>query len=275
LATLLDIARRVLADDNVGLHAGQRADAARLGLFGLLQQTAASPRALAPVVRKFSRLLHDASVFDLRERADDAVFTVRCEDGQRQALELVVTSLVMSARQTWPSCPVQAVFFSHAAPSCHDEHSSFFRAPVHFDAPWNGFAISSAHLDAPAISADPGAHAALIEYAERVLDSIDFVAAVRHTVGRALMLGDSGAPSVAAELGISSRTLHRRLQEKAARFSEIVDDERSRRACTQLNAHERVAEVAQKLGFASPGAFRKAFKRWTGLTPAEFKRRAS
>jgi AraC-like DNA-binding protein len=275
LSTLLEVSRRLLEDENVGLHAGQRADAGRLGLFGLLQQTAASPRALAPVVRRFSRLLHDESVFDLRERGGEALFTFRCEDSQRQSVELVVTALVSCARQIWPSCPLQAVFFSHAAPSCSDEHTSFFCAPVHFDAPYNGYAIGSEHLDAPAIGADPGLHAALTEHAERVLDSIDFVAAVRQAVGRGLMLGHAGAPWVASELGISSRTLHRRLQEKAAHFSAIVDDERSRRARTQLSAHARVAEVARKLGFASPGAFRKAFKRWTGLTPAEFKRRAA
>jgi AraC-like DNA-binding protein len=274
LSNLLDIAARALDDDNVGLHAGQRANAARLGLFGLLQQTAASPRALAPVMRRFSRLVHDQSVFDLRERGAQAVFTYRCEDERRHSIELVVTALAVCAKQIWPSAPIEALYFAHAAPSGAAELTQYFAAPVHFDAPFNGYAISVAHLDASAISADQSLHAALTEHAERVLDSIDFVAAVRHAVGRGLMLGRSGAPWVASELGISSRTLHRRLQEKAARFSAIVDDERSRRARTQLSAHERVAEVAQKLGFASPGAFRKAFKRWTGVTPAEFKRGA-
>jgi AraC-like DNA-binding protein len=274
LSSLLDGAARMLDDDNIGLHAGQRANAARLGLFGLLQQTAASPRAFAPVLRRFSRLVHDQSVFDLRERGLQAVFTYRCEDEQRQAVELVVTALAVCAQQIWPAAPLEGVYFAHAAPSGSDEHAQFFGTQVHFGAAWNGYAISTANLDVPAISADQGLHAALTEHAERVLDSIDFVAAVRHAVGRGLMLGRSGAPWVASELGISSRTLHRRLQEKAARFSSIVDDERSRRARTQLAANDRVAEVAQRLGFASPGAFRKAFKRWTGLTPAEFKRRA-
>jgi AraC-like DNA-binding protein len=272
LTTLLEVASRRLGDPNIGLHAGERADVGRLGLFGLLQQTSPTPRALAPVLRKFSRLLHDASVFDLRERGDQAVFTYRCEDADRQSVELVIAALVACTRRIWPSCPLQAVFFAHAAPSGSDAHASFFRVPVHFDAAWSGYAISATHLDEIGVSADPGLHAALVEYAERVLDSIDFVAAVRHAVGRGLIRGASGAPWIAAELGISSRTLHRRLQEKHARFSAIVDDERSRRARTQLSTNERVAEVAQKLGFASPGAFRKAFKRWTGQTPVEFKR---
>jgi AraC-like DNA-binding protein len=272
LTTLLEIASRRLGDPNLGLHAGERADVGRLGLFGLLQQTAPTPRALAPVLRRFSRLLHDASVFDLRERGDQAVFTYRCEDADRHSVELVVAALVACTRRIWPSCPLQAVFFAHAAPSSSDAHAAFFRVPVHFDAAWSGYAFRAEDLDELGVSADPDLHATLVEHAERVLDSIDFVAAVRHAVGRGLILGHSGAPWIAAELSISSRTLHRRLQEKHARFSAIVDDERSRRARTQLSANERVAEVAQKLGFASPGAFRKAFKRWTGQTPAEFKR---
>lgn len=275
LNRLLGVASQRLGDPNVGLHAGERADAGRLGLFGLLLQTAQTPRALALVGRKFSRLLHDESVFDLRERGEQALFTYRCEPVDRQSVELVIAALVACVQKNWPSCPLQAVFFAHAAPSSSDAHAAFFRAPVHFDAPRTGYAICTKDLDLAGVSADPGLHAALSGHAERVLHSLDFVAAVRHAIGRGLMLGHSGAPWVAAELSISSRTLHRRLQEKRARFAAIVDEERSRRARLQLSANERVAEVAQRLGFASPGAFRKAFKRWTGRTPAEFKRRAA
>jgi AraC-like DNA-binding protein len=274
LKALLALASERIGEPHVGLLAGGRADALWLGLFGFLLQTAASPRALASVLRRFSRLLNDGSVFELRERDQLAVFTYRCEDADRQSVELVITALVACLRRIWPSCPLEGVYFAHAAPSCSDAHAALFRAAVQFDAPWSGYAIRAEHLDRAGVGTDPDLHAALVAHAERVLDSNDFIAAVRHAVGRGLILGHAGAPWIAAELGISSRTLHRRLQEKHARFSAIVDDERGRRARTQLSANERVAEVAQKLGFASPGAFRKAFKRWTGHTPAEFKHRA-
>jgi AraC-like DNA-binding protein len=274
LSSLLDAAGRLLDDPHVGLHAGQCADAGRLGLFGLLQQTAASARALGPVLRRFSRLLHDECVLELREHDGQAFVTYRSsEAGPRHSVELVVTALVVCARRAWPDCPLRAVQFTHAAPSGSDEHAAVFGVPVQFGAPSSGYALASEYLDRPAAGADVGSHAALIEHAQRVLDSIDFVAAVRHAVARGLLLGQSGAPWVASELGISSRTLHRRLQAKHASYSGIVDDERSHRARTQLRERERVADIAHKLGFASPGAFRKAFKRWTGVTPSDFKQR--
>jgi hypothetical protein len=273
---LLDAAGDRLGDDHVGLHAGQRADAVRLGMFGMLQQTGASPRQLEPVLRRFSRLLHDECAFEVRLRGASALYSYRSpEDGQRQAGELMIAAFVAIARRAWPSCQLQSVYFAHAAPSCRREHEAYFGVPIEFDAPFNGYAVSAAELDCAAPNADLGLHAALLEHAERLLETDDFVGSVRHAVARGLLLGESNAPWVASELGVSLRTLHRKLQARRSSFFTILDDERQRRAQKQLvEGRQRVADVARALGFASAGAFRKAFKRWIGLTPSEFRERA-
>ena len=147
--------------------------------------------------------------------------------------------------------------------------------PLHFGARHNGYAFAAEQLDHAAPNADSTLHAALIEHAERLLDTGDFVGSVRHAVARGLMLGHSGAPWIASELGVSLRTLHRKLQARRSSYFTILDDERQRRAQKQLlDSQQRVADIARQLGFASAGAFRKAFKRWIGLTPSEFRERA-
>jgi AraC-like DNA-binding protein len=271
---LLDAAAQQLGDDNLGLHAGQRADAGRLGIIGLLHHSAASLRALSPVLRRFSRLLHDQCVLGFEERDGLAWFTYRSsEDGHRQSVELVMAAFVSLARRCCPRFQLREMWFMHAAPSCSHELADFFGAGLRFGARDNGYVCAIEQLDRPVLGADPALHALLMEHAERLLGASDFVGSVRHALARGLLLGHSDAPWVATELGVSLRTLHRRLQGQRAGFSEILDAERDRRAQQYLLEGQSIAVVAKRLGFASAGAFRKAFRRWTGTTPSEFRQR--
>ena len=68
------------------------------------------------------------------------------------------------------------------------------------------------------------------------------------------------------------RTLQRRLEDEGTGFRTVLDDHRNRLAHAYLGQRNlSVAEVAYLLGFASTPAFHRAFKRWAGQTPAEFR----
>lgn len=90
---------------------------------------------------------------------------------------------------------------------------------------------------------------------------------------RTLMAGDlkrySAMPAVAAELHMTERTLHRHLRKCGTAFQSLLDDIRLHEAVALL--HDRrhnLAQIADALGFADPAAFKHAFKRWTGSSPA-------
>lgn len=85
-----------------------------------------------------------------------------------------------------------------------------------------------------------------------------------------------GGAGGAHRLGISARTLQRRLHEEGTTFAKLVDEARHAMV-VQMLAHRELAvgEVAFALGFSEPAAFHHAFKRWTGVTPAEFRRATS
>jgi AraC-like DNA-binding protein len=82
------------------------------------------------------------------------------------------------------------------------------------------------------------------------------------------------AADVAAEIGLSLRTFHRRLAEQGMSYQSIVDDIR-RSLATELleNTHLSIDRVAERVGFADATSFRKAFKKWTDRSPSDFRHR--
>ncbi|MEO1273598.1 MAG: helix-turn-helix transcriptional regulator, partial [Myxococcota bacterium] len=80
------------------------------------------------------------------------------------------------------------------------------------------------------------------------------------------------ATAVAQRLGMSRRTLYRRLRDEGTTFQHLLDDLRAGMAQSLLkNRHTDLTEVAFILGFSEPRAFSRAFKRWTGTTPARWR----
>lgn len=96
---------------------------------------------------------------------------------------------------------------------------------------------------------------------------------VRRAVARRLGAGDISIGAVAAELGTSSRTLQRRLRAAGTRFGAVLEDVRRDRAVFYLRETDlSTAEIAFLLGFDRPSSFFRAFARWLGRTPGDYRR---
>jgi AraC-like DNA-binding protein len=79
--------------------------------------------------------------------------------------------------------------------------------------------------------------------------------------------------NIARQLHISPRTLGRKLEHEGTNFKELLDDLRRRLALSYVGGHDLgLAEIAFLLGFSQSAAFHRAFKRWTGVTPLEYRR---
>jgi AraC-like DNA-binding protein len=142
----------------------------------------------------------------------------------------------------------------------------------------NALILPASLLDTPCARADESIIAVLDRYAadrmEADLVSDDIVDRVRSTLGDELKGGEPTATQLASRLTMSVRTLSRSLAAAGTSYRQVLDDLRRELALRHLAGNRfSISEIAFLLGFVELTSFTRAFKRWTGETPAEFRRR--
>ncbi len=169
------------------------------------------------------------------------------------------------------------VEFTHPRPASVREHERIFARPVVFGADACQIVMARQTWDSPRTGADRTLFSVLDAHARTLLDQrpadSTIVGRVRETIGAGLRGGDPGLESVARQLGMSPRTLQRRLSEHNAIFNQMLDTMRFGAAKSYLaQVNIAATEIAYLLGFAEQSSFNRAFKRWAGQTPGEFRR---
>lgn len=170
-----------------------------------------------------------------------------------------------------------AVSFIHSEPSCADEFHYYFRAPLFFNADDDRITISAA--DANRRLATGNKHLARLndKYILSYLAGLkkqDFLIRVKRAFFDLLPSGRISIQRVASRLNMSVRSLQRRLYKEGTTFSKIVDDMRRDLAKDYIrDPGTTLMEIAFMLGFSSYSAFSRAYKRWTGMSPGEARRR--
>ena len=96
---------------------------------------------------------------------------------------------------------------------------------------------------------------------------------VRSAVAKLLPGGQVTLAKTAKAAGFSARTLQRRLAEQGLNYSHLLDEMRFIKARELIQQHEKIAEVATRLGYADAGSFTRAFERWTGMAPMQYRKR--
>jgi AraC-like DNA-binding protein len=161
----------------------------------------------------------------------------------------------------------------HARPADTRAYAAAFGCSVGFEGVENAIVLDAAVLALPLVRAAPGVAAyfstQLDEALARVQESEDWVARVRQEIADALR-SQPTLHTVAATLGLSPRTLRRRLETRGTTFMAELDDVRRTHAQRLLADISRpLADVSCQVGFSEPSAFHRAFRRWTGQTPQQ------
>ncbi len=271
-------AARITGDANFGLHLGLSVSGALEDDPGvLLLMACANARdalhLLVRVQRHWSDVDRASIVPDVGGLRLRYAFPCLGAAAQRHTDECAFAELVVSLRAfTATSLAPREVTFRHARPADTREHEALFRAPLRFEAEHSEIALSDASLDLPFTRASPTWKAV---FERQVLRSIErtragetFVAQTRAAVEAALLGGDVSLGFVARLAGLSARTLQRRLRDEGTTFAAVVDAVRHAQAVELLAQGLPMRDLAERLGYADPGAFHHAFKRWTGTTPA-------
>jgi AraC-like DNA-binding protein len=280
LVELIDDAIGTARDGALGLHA---AAAVEPGDFGVLEYAASSCRRLGDAMRcatRYIRLVHDAFRVELEVTTRIAglrFWLAGGVDASPTLAEFTLACLLEQGRRlTQLHLRPLAVDFAHAVPDDRRSREAFFQAPVRFGAPENVLWFRVEALDLAPPSGDSGLHCILVQHAERLLTDraprVGFTDHVRVHAAAELCGGNPGAERVAEILGVSARTLHRRLKDEGTTFRGIVTELRLRLARQHLAAGwYSIAEIAVLLGFSNANAFHQAFRRWTGQTPAQWR----
>ena len=163
-------------------------------------------------------------------------------------------------------------------PSCSDRFEVLFRSPVDFGADSNVLYFDPVLLREPLPGANPELARAndqvVIEYLGR-FDRENLSMQVRSRLIELLPGGQPTQKDIASSLNLSVRNLQRRLHAEGISFKQLLDETRKDLAAQYIqDSHRRIGEITYLLGFSEPSNFTRAFRRWTGVSPNEFRQRA-
>jgi AraC-like DNA-binding protein len=283
-AQLLEEAARATGDECFGLHFGERFNPKDIGPVAYVMMNSPTIEAGFQNAGRYLSVHNQAAkvafgvdgrlAFARHVLSDPAIEAPRHHNEYSLAVALSVMRVM--AGSGW--APLEARF-AHPGPKDDAEHVRVFGAPVTFGHPANEFVVEREFLDRQVPAADPRLYPILRRYLDAILAEMpredDLLVSVRRAVAEAMRHGDPSLGEVGKRLAVGPRTLQRRLREHGLEFKALVDDTRRRFALTYLRDRgSTLAEIAYLLGYSEVSAFNRAFRRWTGATPSDYRRRA-
>jgi AraC-like DNA-binding protein len=279
---LIERAALLLREPGYGLKLGSSHDVRDSGLVGFIALN--SPTlgdALANVERYISVTNEGLDVVFESLGPGGGVLRFREADaplrGLRHHAEQAMAVLVKGARELTQrrAIPV-SVEFKHSQPNEPVDYYAIVGCPVRFQAEWDAVTYAEETLRLPVIGADNRLLRTLEAACRRILGprprKEDLVHSVRSYVLAGLPKGAPAVDDVARHFNMSTRTLERRLGERDARYRALVDGVRCDLAKHYLaNSDLRLHQIAYALGYAEPAPLVRAFKRWSGLTPMQYR----
>ena len=277
---LVDRARELTGEPGLGFYLGLQMRVSAHGYLGFAAMTSATARHALQVAIRFAPTRTNALALRLHEAGDMAALVIEEKAEFGSARDVLMLALMVGIQQIGSALTGKALNGTADVAFPRPEYVGRFEHLVsgrmRFGQPQNQLVFERSVLDLRFDMADPVAARLARDQCERELEALGSVELPEARV-KALLVGADGefrtVDDVAAELHVSARTLKRRLAEQGTDFSTLLDAERRDRALLLLRAPDlSLDEVAARVGYSDVANFTRAFKRWTGSTPAAFRR---
>lgn len=277
------MAATMTGDDALGVHVAESLPAGALDLVEYSFRSSATLEAGLERLARYGRLINDRFVARLLPTSRHLHLVLGSmirQPTHPQRAEFALAVVVRFAREgTVPDLAPLEVAFAHEAPRSVHEQRRFFAAPLRFSS--EVYALTYGENDGARQLG--GADPALAGIVRRRLDKAlverdrsqdgSMTTRVRRCLLEEVGTSQPSAAHVARTVGVSVRTLTRRLDEERTSFRAILDRVRADAAATLLRDRAvGIGEIAFFLGYSEPAAFHRSFKRWTGKTPLEYRR---
>jgi len=283
---LLEICADLLGDPQFGLKFGAQYEPRHAGVVGNVALASQTIGEAFEMVGRYMPTMVDGTVHGLE-----------VSDGLAFVYWYYIDPLMMSYRQKadwaiafacnlvrkglgeprWTPREVLLPQLADETPSARRTRAEVMGDNIRGGHPWAGIRIDAALLTRPMETADAMIESLMRHYGDLRLAALpeqrDEIEQLRREIARVLVKGESGIEHLAKVMGMSVRTLQRRLKDAGLNYSDVQEDVRKTLALNLLeNETLALAEIAFSLGYSEVSAFNHAFRRWLGQSPGDYRR---
>lgn len=261
-------------DALVGVRFGLALEVGHLDTAGMVLMSCDTVADALESLIDYYPIVGEGGTFEFSIEGDDCIVSYQPQyrERQQERVEAALASLLQLSRwSTGGKLKALRLEFAHAALDDNRRYETLLNVPVRFLSSRNSLVIPASNLQLPLIYANPALCQHLRTLADQVLDSLGEQSLSAQVTNLLRQHPHWGKEKVADTLAMSGRHLVRKLGEEGSSFKLLRDGLLQGMAEKQLQKGARLGDIAEALGFSDESAFSKAFKRWTGMTPAQFR----
>jgi AraC-like DNA-binding protein len=269
------------SNQNLGLEIGSQIEVDDIGALGHALRCAPCVTKALETMHQFIVVLSQSSRIDIEIDARQVRVDYQVNDPliihRRQDAEFVIATILRQLNLITDNRvrPVR-VDFEHDKPADTSAHKALFGCVIYFNQSINRLYFSSEVLNLPVIQANERLYQALEPYLQRQREERtkpdQLLARITNIIAADLSSGVPSLEVICEQLGLTRRTLQRRLQQEGLKFSTLTEDVRRELAVAYVaDSNYSITEISMLVGYTESGSFSRAFHRWTGQTPRQYR----
>jgi AraC-like DNA-binding protein len=276
---IIERARALTGEPGLGYPWGLQMRVSTFGFLGFATMSAATLRGAFGLAMQFAPLMSTAEGMRLQVEGEFAslIFDEGADfGGVRDVVTVARITGLWRIAETLTSRELKPIAEIALPEPSYQKRFAHLVPPLRWGQPTTRAIFKAEVLDYPLVMASPVALQVAIEQCNREVEAMSVRGRLVHQVRRAVAKAEGGfrsAEEVAIALGMSTRTLRRKLTLAGSSLSALLDEERRDRALLLLRQNDvSLAEIAERIGYGRLQNFERAFHRWTGITPAAYRR---